>query len=250
MSARRHLPSIKSTLGIVNQSNMSETNTTPASLLLCLPAELRNAIYEYVFNDPHDLQTEVALEHGAIRFYGYTETDLLGFVEPSMPLLLVNRQLHTETRMIPFDQGTFVFRDRGTFQAFLQSRTQDQKAAIAFLKLGTVGGQLYPYKWDDYEATYLKSIIGFSGLKSIEIMDEYPPSYRLVRLLVDMYTLASKGSPGVKIMVRDQDGYCGQLPEGGPAGRPGLGKSQSAWRGDFGQMMELAKELHPRDAAG
>jgi hypothetical protein len=167
-----------------------------------------------------------------------------------MPLLLVNRQIHTETRMIPFFQETFVFRDRGAFQVFLESRTQDQKAAIAFLKLETVGGQLYPYEWDDYEAAYLKSFTGFSGLKSIEIMDEHPPSYRLVRLLVDMYTLASQGSPGLKITVRDQDGYCGQLPEGGVAGRPGSGKSQSAWRGDFGPMMEVAKGLHPRDAAG
>lgn len=221
--------------------------SAPTSLLLLLPAELRNAIYGYVLDDLHGLRIETVLVDGAIRFHGCNETDL-DYANLNMALLSVNRQLHTETRLIPFLQGSFVFHIKQTFQSFLESRTPDQKAAIAFLKLETSGGQLYPYEWDDYEATYLKSIAEFSGLKSIEIVEEHPPSYRLVRLFVDIYALVGQRSPEVKITVRDQDGFCGQLPEAGLAGCPSSINSEGPWRDDFMEMMELAKGLHPGKA--
>lgn len=216
-------------------------------MLLRLPAELRNTIYGYVFDGLHDVRIETVLVDGAIRFHGCNETDL-DYANLNMALLSVNRQLHTETRLMQFLHGSFVFHIEKTFQVFLESRTPDQRAAIAFLKLETSGGHLYPYEWADYEATYLKSIAEFSGLKSIEIVEEHPPSYRLVRLFVDMYALVSQRSPEVKITVRDEDGFCGQLPDEGLAGSPSPSNTQGPWRDDFREMIELAKELHPGKA--
>ena len=100
------------------------------SPLLRLPAELRIAIYDYVFGENiYNLH----LHRGPAKTYP-------SFNECNLGLIAVCRQLHSETRLLPYKLGIFSFQadipdrseDRRSFRIrqFVNSTTEEQKVAI------------------------------------------------------------------------------------------------------------------------
>jgi hypothetical protein len=100
------------------------------SPLLRLPAELRIAIYDYVFGENiYNLH----LHRGPAKTYP-------SFNECNLGLIAVCRQLHSETRLLPYKLGIFRFHadipDRSDdycsfrIKQFVDSRTEEQKVAI------------------------------------------------------------------------------------------------------------------------
>jgi hypothetical protein len=100
------------------------------SPLLRLPAELRIAIYDYVFGENiYNLH----LHRGPAKTYP-------SFNECNLGLIAVCRQLHSETRLLPYKLGIFHFAaqipDRSDdycsfrIKQLVDSRTEEQKVAI------------------------------------------------------------------------------------------------------------------------
>ncbi|KAI4706343.1 hypothetical protein J4E89_009077 [Alternaria sp. Ai002NY15] len=116
------------------------------SPLLRLPAELRNIVYEYVFNGnsfvfDEYLFTDRRPNGEALLCSGAVRNHTLG-------LLLVSRQLYAESALYPYKLGFFDFRfDEGHFDeegwheevvhGFLQARSREQISAIARMEVGT-----------------------------------------------------------------------------------------------------------------
>lgn len=100
------------------------------SPLLRLPAELRIAIYEYVFGD---------MLYNLHVHRGFAKTHP-SFNACNLGLIATSRQLHSETRLLPYELGMFHFwvdipdrsEDQCSFRIrqFVNSRTEEQKAAI------------------------------------------------------------------------------------------------------------------------
>lgn len=108
---------------------LHSTSLIPSPLLR-LPAELRIAIYGYVFGDNFynlDLDRGFAKTHPS-------------FNKCNLGLIATSRQLHSETRLLPYKLGIFSFHadipdrseDRRSFRIrqFVNSRTEEQKVAI------------------------------------------------------------------------------------------------------------------------
>lgn len=100
------------------------------SPLLRLPAELRIAIYDYVFGDN---LYNLNLHSGPAKTSP-------SFNECNLGLIAASRQLHSETRLLPYKLGIFHFwvdiPDRSDdyrsfrIKQFVDSRTEEQKVAI------------------------------------------------------------------------------------------------------------------------
>ncbi|CAN9439550.1 unnamed protein product [Alternaria alternata] len=108
------------------------------SPLLRLPPEIRNGIYTYVFGNTRYLFRDY---HFSIRTPVTFTPDKVEYQRLSLPL--VCRQLHHETRLLPYELGTFDFvewlgRSHITFRAiknFLTERSQSQIEALHTLTL-------------------------------------------------------------------------------------------------------------------
>ncbi|OAG21841.1 hypothetical protein CC77DRAFT_1060618 [Alternaria alternata] len=88
------------------------------SPLLRLPAELRIAIYDYVFGD---IFYHLNVHRGPVKTYSSFNACNLG-------LIAASRQLHSETRLLPYKLGIF------TFHVAIPDRSEDyqeQKVAIS-----------------------------------------------------------------------------------------------------------------------
>jgi hypothetical protein len=101
------------------------------SPLLRLPAELRIAIYDYVFGD---VFYHLNVHHGPAKTYS-------SFNECNLGLIAASRQLHSETRLLPYKLGIFTFHvaipdhsedyRSSRIKQFVDSRTEEQKVAIS-----------------------------------------------------------------------------------------------------------------------
>ncbi|CAN9343432.1 unnamed protein product [Alternaria sp. RS040] len=98
--------------------------------LLRLPAELRNAIYEHVFSDTqYDFDVSCMVEDDTRASQSFNECNL--------GLIAASRQLHAETRLLPYSLAVFRF-DFEHFedewqepvQRFVDLRTKEQRGAI------------------------------------------------------------------------------------------------------------------------
>jgi len=125
------------------------------SPLLRLPAELRNMVYEYVFEGNRYvfggyLFTGKRPEDGNTLIWRKLETNALG-------LLLASRQLHAETALLPYKLGVFHFEFEEpdfdedewyeeVLQDFFRARSRKQIAAIATMQVSTE--QMYGTMWE------------------------------------------------------------------------------------------------------
>ncbi|KAI4946688.1 hypothetical protein J4E91_006859 [Alternaria rosae] len=122
------------------------------SPLLRLPAELRTMIYTYVFSF-QEYRIDAGIT-GPIICAGSLKRNNMG-------LLLVSRQLHAETALLPYQLGTICFHFEGSYPdglwlphigKFLEKRSLQQIKAIVSL-------QAYLYAYGD-----LWKILNGSGL--------------------------------------------------------------------------------------
>jgi len=82
------------------------------SPLLRLPAELRIAIYDYVFGD---IFYHLNVHRGPVKTYSSFNACNLG-------LIAASRQLHSETRLLPYKLGIF------TFHVAIPDRSEDYRS--------------------------------------------------------------------------------------------------------------------------
>ena len=97
------VPSLRLTIRYSTELNATQ------SPLLRLPAEIRNQIYSYIFNDIlYTLNVYKWRHDGTIRFFTYRPPpfyDYLGHVV----IPFACRQLHHETSLLPYQLATFDF---------------------------------------------------------------------------------------------------------------------------------------------
>jgi len=116
------------------------------SPILCLPAELRNIIYDYVFESDHYLFDQYFFT--GMRPDGERLLCSGSFLRKDLALLLTSRQLHAEAALHPYKLGFFDFRfeepafyedqwHEGVLQRFLQDRSRKQIGAIARMEVST-----------------------------------------------------------------------------------------------------------------
>ncbi|OSS50739.1 hypothetical protein B5807_04086 [Epicoccum nigrum] len=113
-------------------TNTSTPPTPQTSPLLSLPAELRNIIYTHVLSN---------------NTYAVTSTTVIPWLTTSvsnsttsphaLALLRTNRQIHAETRLLPFALNTFQFTSEEAFAPWLAKFDKEQCAAMAWVRLVT-----------------------------------------------------------------------------------------------------------------
>ncbi|KAF2622721.1 hypothetical protein BU25DRAFT_204842 [Macroventuria anomochaeta] len=109
---------------------ISET-TAPKSPLVSLPAELRNIIWALVLGEKtFDIKCEVRIPWG-------TTTTNLTIQKHYLSLLRTCRQIHSETRLLPFKLNIFQFKSEDAFKPWLNKFDQAQRAAITEVRLMT-----------------------------------------------------------------------------------------------------------------
>ena len=121
-----------------SQSFFSTKRNAIESPLLRLPPEIRNGIYTYVFGNTRYLFRDY---HFSIRTPVTFTPDKAEYQRLSLPL--VCRQLHHETRLLPYELGTFHFvewlnNSDITFRAiknFLTERSQSQNRSTSHIDL-------------------------------------------------------------------------------------------------------------------
>jgi hypothetical protein len=122
--------------------------------LLNLPGELRNSIYEYVFSD--------TTLH--ISFAGLMGTTHNAWpIAKPLALLQTCRQLHTETKLLPYINSTIQLDDPDTLDVFVASRTPSQLKSLRTIEL-----MIDENSWILRSRTESKCLAKLSGLKRIE----------------------------------------------------------------------------------
>ncbi|KAI4676682.1 uncharacterized protein J4E84_009517 [Alternaria hordeiaustralica] len=101
------------------------------SPLLRLPAEIRNAIYTFVFSD-QVYRYDVS---------GNNDSSIICRAEyPCLGLLLASRQVHHETALLPYELATFVFEIKELWKpselhTFATKRLKAQLAALGLVEV-------------------------------------------------------------------------------------------------------------------
>ncbi|KAJ4987365.1 hypothetical protein SVAN01_07103 [Stagonosporopsis vannaccii] len=107
------------------------SSTTKSSPLLFLPAELRNIIWTLVLGETIvSIDCEIRIPWG-IRVKNSTAK------QHNLALLRTCRQIHNETRLLPFILNTFQFRSEDVFKPWLARFKPEQRLAIAQIRLIT-----------------------------------------------------------------------------------------------------------------
>lgn len=110
---------------------MVHLQKSTASPLLSLPAELRNIIWSNVLGDHiFDIKCSVRIPWGLSVANTTTSPH-------SLALLRTCRQIHAETRLLPFTINTFQFKSEDAFKPWLAKFDSAQKAAIQHVRLVT-----------------------------------------------------------------------------------------------------------------
>ncbi|KAI4644834.1 uncharacterized protein J4E79_010969 [Alternaria viburni] len=111
-------------------SSLTEMNALNSPLLR-LPAELRNAIFAYVFSD------NVYLFNGANVYWKRTSSTT-SFNENNLGVLRTSRQLHAETALLPYQLAFFHFKFRvskvewaNCVERFMKNRTMEQELVMS-----------------------------------------------------------------------------------------------------------------------
>jgi hypothetical protein len=147
-------------------SNYSTLRNAQESRLLCLPAELRNIIYEYVLGG-QQIVLEFQLRHvSGFRRNPYLRcwpakskyicegpNTLFQAMRPTAPLMLSCRKIYTEAELLPFSLNQITFRGLNEFFVFMKRLTDRQRNAIRTIRsgsnhLGSVFAMLRTSKWE------------------------------------------------------------------------------------------------------
>lgn len=207
MSFNHHNPSMDTSLMVRNEG---------ASSLLCLTAELRLQIYEYVVGSRvvhvrihwtgmgNPSGYKYACLDDAKHLLERRENDLLAYAVPFGPDLhgLVNtcRQLHQETACLPYRTHTWAFENPFTLEQWLLSKTlipAQHKLAIRTVAVADPG----PYRSSERLMSDLGKIIliGSYGRKDESHLD--PTDAESSPMM--MITLKRDGTSGAWIRVRE-----------------------------------------------
>ena len=182
---------------VVNNAR-SAGNTAEVPLFLQLPPELRNAVYQYALGSATHLNPK---DPRSTRRTSRTNR---------LALLCVNRQLYTETSLLPFSYDTFVFLRMSGVEEFLRQQTAAQIQALQTITLVTWrGGFLIDEGTtrtiSDKSGLGLEAIAQLSGLEKIEIRDLFGSVLDMADWLVNVGELASLirvWKPQVKITAK------------------------------------------------
>jgi hypothetical protein len=137
-----------------------------ASSFLRLPAELRNQIYTYI------LGGETFSVHCWRRYtpFGFA-TRILRKRRLFLALLAVSRQLHSETRLLPFRLNVFRFKSQDAFVSWLDKFALDQQEAIQNISLVTWMAR-HMVEGQSWRPKLLKDVlpmVRLPGLKRVEV---------------------------------------------------------------------------------
>jgi hypothetical protein len=137
-----------------------------ASSFLCLPAELRNHIYTYVLGgETFDIHC-----WRCYTPFGFA-TRILRKRRFFLALLAVCRQLHSETRLLPFRLNAFSFKSQDAFHSWLDKFTLDQQETVQNIHLVTwmarhmVEGE----GWRSKPLDEVLPVVRLPGLSRIEV---------------------------------------------------------------------------------
>jgi hypothetical protein len=125
---------------------------TPKSPLL---SELQNSIYEYAFED---IKLHVCLS----GLKGVTSSDRP--LVKTLSLLQTCRQIHTETKLLPYFHSTFSVDDSNTLNDFVDSLTSAQLKAIRTIEL------VLEELPSAFGYTQLKCLAKLSDLRKIDVL--------------------------------------------------------------------------------
>lgn len=112
-----------------------------ASPLLRLPGELRNRIYEFIFED-----ITFEIKHSA---YIPTQSPNPRPVH-NLALLQTCRQIHSEAKVLPLVLRTICFRDMTGLNRLVRSLATDQRCAITSLRYKLISGRVNSTKMTEY----------------------------------------------------------------------------------------------------
>jgi hypothetical protein len=182
----------------VHNANDDSGRAQSAFPFLRLPAELRNAIYEYVF-EPRLIISDFRRVFRASQ------------LPPETPvaLLFVNRQIHKEAHITAYANYIWTFRRSASFQEFLTQRTSKQLAAIQHIELDSdYGCRMF----DDCVRLSKYTFLVLSDMPSIKRIDiNVLPRFKsfegvIVSNLEESVGLIRSWVPEMKISARDYEG--------------------------------------------
>ena len=132
----------------------------PTSPLLRLPAELRNLIYSYIFSH----QTfQPGSDPWGERINDTNRAPIV------LALLRVNRQLHAETRFLPYQNFTFAFASSLGLDEFVARRSQEQLDFIQSVQIKSYGCVRMLQDEKLWELEQFRSLARMPALKHIDV---------------------------------------------------------------------------------
>jgi hypothetical protein len=164
------------------------------SPLPCLPAELRNLIYDYVFE-----RQIVEPDPGFL----YSATQCC--TPNALALLHVNRQLYAETLHLPYNNFFFTFCSSRAISTFFTARSDRRLAAIQHLELQCEIVWCLSFDYHEWRRDTFSVLQRVPALSSIDVLNrgnlrsEVSMRERLEKCAGYIHSWA----PGVKISARD-----------------------------------------------
>lgn len=150
------LVSRRRSVGKNTDSSRTEKNAQE-SLLLCLPAELRNRIYEYVVSR----ETIDVFTKPATTLTRRTEQGFIPEPVQHFRFLQVCRQLYSEACLLPFSTNIFRFAGRDDLCSWRENLLEAQKDSVHYLQ---VKPELYVW------ATSLQCLRSFPALEKVYVV--------------------------------------------------------------------------------
>ena len=90
-------------------------------------------------------------------------------VQIALSFLRVNRQIHSETRVLPYSSYVFTFTWGWQEAAFVEARTAEQLAAIPHVRLAVYMPKMW-FAAGLYKALTLSFMRGMTAIKSVELV--------------------------------------------------------------------------------
>lgn len=116
---------------VINSSySRSTLRNAQQTRLLCFPAELRNAVYAYVLTES---------PHAEYHFNNYSRDGCCGVLPDAykrphrLALLATCRQIHTETKVLPFSLNVFSFYEVHIFETICTRLLLKQRSAMTHI---------------------------------------------------------------------------------------------------------------------
>jgi hypothetical protein len=167
-------------------------------VFLDLPGELRNVVYDLVFQ-----YRTVNVRAGRYRDYPNGKT------RDGLALLRVNRLIHAEALLLPYIRTTFAFTRTANIMAFLGRRTPEQVKVIESIQLTVIdGSRMFGERSVGMTTGVLRYLEHLSGLTQIELIEMSrfkPRDHYLSRSLERMCGMIRVWKPEIDITARDPE---------------------------------------------